>query len=52
LAKAVAGMAADPAAVQDMGQRGVALVQAEHSWAARAREIDRILRQELATRQA
>jgi glycosyltransferase involved in cell wall biosynthesis len=52
LAKAVASMAADPAAVRDMGQRGVALVQAEHSWAARARDIDCILRQELATRLA
>jgi len=50
LANAVAGLAADPAKAEEMGRRGAALVQADHSWAARAREIDRILRQELAAK--
>jgi glycosyltransferase involved in cell wall biosynthesis len=44
LADAVAWLAADPVAAREMGQRGADLVRAEHSWAARAGEVDRILR--------
>ncbi len=44
LADAVARLAVDPVAAREMGQRGADLVRSEHSWAARAREVDRILR--------
>ena len=47
LADAVARLAAAPGAAREMGQRGADLVRAEHSWAARAREVDRILRMTL-----
>jgi glycosyltransferase involved in cell wall biosynthesis len=47
LAKAVAQLAADPDAAREMGRRGAEYIRAEHSWAARAAEIDRILRGEL-----
>jgi glycosyltransferase involved in cell wall biosynthesis len=43
LAAAVATCAADPDAARAMGRRGAAFVRAEHSWAARAKEIDRRL---------
>jgi glycosyltransferase involved in cell wall biosynthesis len=47
LAKAVAQLAADPDASREMGRRGAEYIRAQHSWAARAAEIDRILRGEL-----
>ena len=43
LAAAVATCAADRDAARTMGRRGAAVVRAEHSWAARAKEIDRRL---------
>ena len=43
LAAAVATCAADRDAARAMGRRGAAVVRAEHSWAARAKEIDRHL---------
>jgi glycosyltransferase involved in cell wall biosynthesis len=48
LAAAVATCAADRDAARAMGRRGAAVVRAEHSWAARAKEIDRRLRAPLA----
>ncbi len=50
LAGAVAALAADPGAARAMGQRGAEFVRREHSWAARAAEIDRVLRAALAER--
>jgi len=47
LARAVAQLAGDPSAARAMGRRGAELVRAHHSWAARAAEIDRILRDTL-----
>lgn len=47
LAEAVAQLAAHPDAAREMGRRGAEHVRAQHSWAARAAEIDRILRGEL-----
>lgn len=44
LAAAVERLASDPNAAREMGLRGAELVRAEHSWGARAAEIDRILR--------
>ena len=41
-------LAADPAAAREMGRRGAEFVRREHSWAARAGEIDRVLRAALA----
>jgi len=52
LARAVAQLAADPAATREMGRRGAELVQAAHSWRARAVEIDKVLRQCLAAADA
>jgi glycosyltransferase involved in cell wall biosynthesis len=43
LAGAVAQLAAAPVEAREMGRRGAALVQAEHSWHARAVEIDKVL---------
>ena len=50
LAGAVAQLAADPTAAREMGRRGAEFVRREHSWAARAAEIDRVLRAALAER--
>jgi glycosyltransferase involved in cell wall biosynthesis len=50
LAGAVAQLAADPAAAREMGRRGAEFVRREHSWAARAAAIDRVLRAALAER--
>jgi glycosyltransferase involved in cell wall biosynthesis len=47
LAGAVAELAADPGAAHEMGRRGADLVHAEHSWAARAREVNHVLRDAL-----
>jgi glycosyltransferase involved in cell wall biosynthesis len=44
LADAVALLSADPATRQRMGQRGTELVRTRHTWAARAADIDRALR--------
>jgi len=44
LARAVAQLAAAPDEAREMGRRGAALVRAEHSWRARAIEIDKVLR--------
>jgi glycosyltransferase involved in cell wall biosynthesis len=44
LAGAVAQLAADPKAAREMGRRGVDFIRAEHSWSARAAEIERRLR--------
>jgi len=44
LARAVAQLASDPAQAREMGARGAALVQAGHSWHARAIDIDGVLR--------
>ncbi len=52
LAAAVAGLAADPAAAREMGGRGAEFVRRAHSWAARAGEIDRVLRAALAAKGA
>jgi glycosyltransferase involved in cell wall biosynthesis len=43
LARAVAALAADPEAASAMGAKGAAYVEANASWAARARETSRIL---------
>jgi glycosyltransferase involved in cell wall biosynthesis len=48
LAGAVAQLSADPTAAREMGRRGAELVRTKHSWAARAAEVDRILRGALA----
>jgi glycosyltransferase involved in cell wall biosynthesis len=50
LAGAVAQLAADPTAAREMGRRGAEFVRREHSWAARAAAIDRVLRAALAER--
>ena len=50
LARAVAQLAAGPAAAREMGRRGAEFVRREHSWAARAATIDRVLRAALAER--
>jgi glycosyltransferase involved in cell wall biosynthesis len=50
LAGAVARLAADPAAARELGRRGAEFVRREHSWAARATAIDRVLRDALAAR--
>jgi len=50
LARAVARMANDPGEARQMGQRGVPLIRAAHSWHARAVEIDQVLRACLAER--
>jgi glycosyltransferase involved in cell wall biosynthesis len=52
LARAVAHLAADPAQAREMGLRGAALVRAEHSWHARAVDIDGVLRKCLAAGRA
>jgi glycosyltransferase involved in cell wall biosynthesis len=52
LAAAVARLAADPAAAREIGNRGAEFVRRAHSWAARAGEIDRVLRAALAARGA
>jgi len=44
LARAVGELVADRAQARQMGERGAALVRAEHSWRARAIEIDKVLR--------
>jgi glycosyltransferase involved in cell wall biosynthesis len=49
LAGAVRELVADPTAARAMGQRGAEFVRAYHSWAARAAEIDRILRVAIAS---
>lgn len=43
LAEAVARLAANPDSASEMGRRGAEFVRREHSWAVRAREIDRVL---------
>jgi glycosyltransferase involved in cell wall biosynthesis len=48
LARAVAQLAANPTQAREMGRRGAALVQAAHSWRARAIEIDEVLQHCLA----
>lgn len=48
LADTVARLAADPEWARAMGRRGAALIREEHSWSARAAEIDRILESSLA----
>jgi glycosyltransferase involved in cell wall biosynthesis len=50
LAAAVAQLAANSTAAREMGRRGADFVQREHSWAARAAAIDRVLRTALAER--
>jgi glycosyltransferase involved in cell wall biosynthesis len=44
LAHAVGELAGAPARARQMGARGAALARAEHSWRARAIEIDKVLR--------
>lgn len=44
LARSVAAIAADPAGAREMGARGRAAVEREHSWQHRAAEVDRLLR--------
>jgi glycosyltransferase involved in cell wall biosynthesis len=43
LARAVADLHARPAEAREMGRRGAELVASQHSWAARAAEVDAIL---------
>jgi glycosyltransferase involved in cell wall biosynthesis len=43
LARAVARLAADPAAARAQGEAGARLVQAQHSWEARAAQIECII---------
>jgi glycosyltransferase involved in cell wall biosynthesis len=44
LAGAVAQLSSDRELARDMGRRGTEFVRARHSWAARAADIDRVLR--------
>jgi glycosyltransferase involved in cell wall biosynthesis len=44
LAQAVAKLAASPGEANEMGQKGFALVSADHSWDRKASEIDGVLR--------
>ena len=41
----VARLAGDPAATKEIGKRAAAFVLSHHSWAARSREIDGVLRE-------
>lgn len=43
LAQAVAKLAADPEAARQLGARGPALIQSEHSWQRRAEQTDEVL---------
>lgn len=44
LARAVAALSSDPQTAAEMGQRGREAAVAEHSWAARAADTDRVIR--------